>query len=132
MMKVVKHFTAYQSHLVSDPNSSLRTGDVVRIAPGWCTSKHVRHVVTEIVAPWGPPVEERPPVRTLEEMAEERRVKREAKMERRELRRTRGELDDGQASGEEPALEERHTDVIGGPEAVGSEERVGGEERMDG
>ncbi|KAL9006370.1 MAG: hypothetical protein Q9188_000844 [Gyalolechia gomerana] len=127
---IKKHFTAYQSHLVSDPNSSLREGDVVRIAPRWRTSKHIRHVVTEIVAPWGPPVEERPPIPNREEMAEERRMKREAKMERREVKR-RGVSDERQANGGGPTLKERHTDVIGGPEVVGGEERVVLEKMMD-
>lgn len=119
---IKKHFTAYESHLVSDPNSSLREGDVVRIAPGWRTSKHIRHVVTEIVAPWGPPVEERPPIPKLEELTEEKRMKREAKLERKEARK-KEEPSERQADGGVP-LKERHTNVIGGPEVVGGEERV--------
>lgn len=119
---MIQHFTAYESHLVSDPNSSLREGDVVRIAPGWRTSKHIRHVVTEIVAPWGPPVEERPPIPKVEELHEEKRIKREAKLARREARR-KEEPVGSQADGG-PTSKERHTDVIGGPEVVGVEERV--------
>ncbi|KAL8928449.1 MAG: hypothetical protein Q9208_001682 [Pyrenodesmia sp. 3 TL-2023] len=118
-----KHFTAHQSHLVSDPNSSLREGDVVRIAPAWRASKHIRHVVTEIVSPWGPPVEERPPIPDLEEMAEEMRAKREAKIERRAAKR-QGHLIDEDDGEQEPTLKERHTNVIGGPEVLGGEERV--------
>ncbi|KAL8909208.1 MAG: hypothetical protein Q9207_000382 [Kuettlingeria erythrocarpa] len=118
-----KHFTAHQSHLVSDPNSSLREGDVVRIAPGWRAGKRIRHVVTEIVAPWGPPVEERPPIPDVEEMVEEMRVKREAKKERRAAKR-QGDLvaEDGGEQG--PTLQERHTNVLGGPEVVEGEEQL--------
>lgn len=36
----------------------------MKIASGWRTSKNVRHVVTQIVAPFGAPVEDRPPVLT--------------------------------------------------------------------
>lgn len=56
------------------------------IAPGWRYSKHVHHVVTSIIAPFGTPVEERPPVPTEEERLEERRRKYEAKKVRREER----------------------------------------------
>ncbi|KAL8974325.1 MAG: hypothetical protein Q9197_001445 [Variospora fuerteventurae] len=126
-----KHFTAHQSHLVSDPNSSLREGDVVRIAPGWRASKHIRHVVTEIVAPWGPALEERPPVPSMAALAEERRAKHEAKRERSLAARQRAGPSDGHGSDEGPTLKERHTDVIGGPEVVGGEERVVLEKEME-
>jgi small subunit ribosomal protein S17 len=62
-----QHFPSPQTHLVADPNNSLVEGDVVRIASGWRTSKHIRHVVTAIVAPFGRPVEERPPILTEDE-----------------------------------------------------------------
>jgi small subunit ribosomal protein S17 len=68
---------------VHDPNSSLRTGDVVSIVPGWPTSKHKRHVVKKIIAPYGTPAEERPPIPTLEERIAEREAKQAAKGERR-------------------------------------------------
>ncbi|KAI4127614.1 MAG: hypothetical protein LQ338_003109 [Usnochroma carphineum] len=119
-----KHFTVHQSHLVSDPNSSLRQGDVVRIAAGWRNSKHnIRHIVTEIVAPWGPPVEERPPIPKLEDLREQQRAKREKNTVRRAARR-KGESGDGEGGEGDPTLKERHTRVIGGPEVVGGEERV--------
>lgn len=79
--------------------------------------------MTEIVSPWGPPVEERPPIPDLEEMAEEMRAKREAKIERRATKR-QGHLIDEDDGEQEPTLEERHTNVIGGPEVIGGEERV--------
>lgn len=42
-------------------------------------------MVTEIVAPWGSAVEERPPVRGEEERVRIKREKREAKLERRRV-----------------------------------------------
>ncbi|KAF1967507.1 nucleic acid-binding protein [Bimuria novae-zelandiae CBS 107.79] len=65
--KFRKHFPSETTYLVADPNSSLVEGDVVRIASGWRTSRNIRHVVTSIVAPFGEPVENRPPVLTDEE-----------------------------------------------------------------
>ncbi|KAJ4346573.1 uncharacterized protein N0V89_010504 [Didymosphaeria variabile] len=65
--KFRKHFPSEQTYLVADPNSSLVEGDVVRIASGWRTSKNIRHVVTSIVAPFGEPVENRPPILSEEE-----------------------------------------------------------------
>ncbi|KAI9870534.1 MAG: hypothetical protein M1830_004121, partial [Pleopsidium flavum] len=95
------YFPSHETHLVHDPRSSLRTGDIVRIVPGWRVSKHVRHVVAEIVAPFGPRVDERPRVLSEEEREEERRVKREAKVRRREGRRG-GVVDgEGNDNGEE-------------------------------
>ncbi|KAH6890988.1 hypothetical protein B0T10DRAFT_484116 [Thelonectria olida] len=86
--KVVnKWFADPKTYLVHDPNSSLRTGDVVSIVPGWPTSQHKRHVVKHIIAPFGAPVEERPPVPTLEERIVEREAKKAAKDERRASRR---------------------------------------------
>lgn len=78
-----KWFADPKHYLVHDPNSSLRTGDVVSIVPGWPTSKHKRHVIKKIIAPYGTPTEERPPIPTLEERIAEREAKRAAKSERR-------------------------------------------------
>ncbi|KAL8695361.1 MAG: hypothetical protein Q9218_000120 [Villophora microphyllina] len=80
-----KFHTRQKTHHVSDPNSSLRTGDVVRIAPAkWSSpSNSIKHVVTEIVAPWGEPMEERPPIPSLGELAKERRAKNKARMARK-------------------------------------------------
>ncbi|EKG17662.1 Ribosomal protein S17 [Macrophomina phaseolina MS6] len=62
-----KDFPAPYHVLVSDPTESAREGDVVNLRNGWRTSKHVHHVVTRIVAPFGPAIEDRPPVPTEEE-----------------------------------------------------------------
>ena len=94
-----KHFTVPRSYLVSDPTSSLRTGDVVRIASGWHVSKLIRHVVTEILAPYGTPVEERPRVMSEEERVRKLEEKRERKLERRRVRKERER--EGLGEGEE-------------------------------
>lgn len=82
-----KQFLTYQNHLVSDPNDSIRTGDVVKIARVRRISGHIQHVVTEIVAPWGPKIEERPPIMSLEEREARWKVWKEAKTERKRLQR---------------------------------------------
>ncbi|KAM3427640.1 hypothetical protein MY4824_009318 [Beauveria thailandica] len=83
-----KIFYADPKHyLVHDPNSSLRTGDVVAIAPGWPTSRHKRHVVKHIIAPYGPPIENRPAIPSLDEIISEREAKKEAKDERKAMKK---------------------------------------------
>ncbi|TDZ19745.1 37S ribosomal protein S17 [Colletotrichum sidae] len=83
--KVQKMFTKPKSYLVHDPNTSLRTGDVVSIVPGWRTSRHKRHVVKNIIAPYGTPIEERPPIPSEEERLAARIQQREAKEARRAI-----------------------------------------------
>jgi small subunit ribosomal protein S17 len=73
--------------LVHDPRDSLRAGDIITIQPGWRASKHVHHVVSSIIAPFGTTVEERPPVPSAEEREAERDKKKAAKDERRRSRR---------------------------------------------
>ncbi|KAL0936675.1 mitochondrial 37S ribosomal protein uS17m [Colletotrichum truncatum] len=91
--KVQKMFTKPKNYLVHDPNSSLRTGDVVSIVPGWRTSRHKRHVVKGIIAPHATPIEERPPIPTEEERLAARMQKRDAKDTRRAARRQEDGLD---------------------------------------
>ncbi|KAB2572438.1 37S ribosomal protein S17 [Lasiodiplodia theobromae] len=62
-----KDFPAPYHVLVSDPTESAREGDVVTLRNGWRTSKQVHHVVTSIVAPFGPAISERPPIPTEQE-----------------------------------------------------------------
>ncbi|KAK7752118.1 hypothetical protein SLS62_005861 [Diatrype stigma] len=85
--KVQKYFKQPRYALAHDPRNSTRQGDVVAIAQSWRESQHVRHVVRHIIAPYGPPISERPPVPTLEERVAERAARREAKDERRAERR---------------------------------------------
>ncbi|KAH7197746.1 uncharacterized protein B0J16DRAFT_409334 [Fusarium flagelliforme] len=84
---VNKWFADPKHYLVHDPNSSLRTGDVVSIVPGWPTSQHKRHVIKEIIAAHGVPAHKRPPVPTMEERIAEYEAKKAAKDERRAARR---------------------------------------------
>ncbi|PGH26594.1 hypothetical protein AJ80_01723 [Polytolypa hystricis UAMH7299] len=57
-----KLYPTKRTYLVSDPNNSLREGDVIEFSSGWRKSKHVRHVVDRIIAPFGEKVEDRPAV----------------------------------------------------------------------
>lgn len=76
-----------------DPHNSLRAGDVVEVQANWRTSKSKKWVVNKIVAPFGPSIHERPPVPTPEEREAAKAVKRDAKVQRRDLRRTRERLE---------------------------------------
>lgn len=60
---------------------------MVAIAPGWRSSTTKRHVVKHIIAPAGIPIEDRPPVPTLEERVEAYETKKAAKDERRAARK---------------------------------------------
>ncbi|KAH7325133.1 hypothetical protein B0I35DRAFT_476323 [Stachybotrys elegans] len=84
---VKKTFARPKHYLVHDPNSSLRTGDVVSIRPGWRTSKQKRHLVEKIIAPYGTPIEERPPIPSLQQVLLEYEEKRAAKARREAARR---------------------------------------------
>ncbi|KAI0138877.1 hypothetical protein GGR57DRAFT_46681 [Xylariaceae sp. FL1272] len=86
--RVQKWFKAPHYKLVHDPRNSLRKGDVVAIQSSWRESQHVRHVVKHIIAPYGAPIDQRPPVPTLEERVAELTAKRQQKDERRALRRS--------------------------------------------
>lgn len=66
----------HENYLVSDPNSSLRLGDVVKIYNERKVSRHIKHVVTEILAPWGPAITERPPIMTADDRERVRREKK--------------------------------------------------------
>ncbi|KAH8661630.1 hypothetical protein BGZ60DRAFT_455675 [Tricladium varicosporioides] len=83
---IQKDFNHTSHLLVHDPASSLRTGDIISISPGWRTSKNVHHVVREIIAPFGEPIEGRPPVPSEEERMAVREAKKAAKQERRRVR----------------------------------------------
>ncbi|KAK4979406.1 hypothetical protein LTR28_005003 [Elasticomyces elasticus] len=85
MQKTVKFFSTPTNYLVHDPNSSTNEGDIVSLTP-LRTSKHVHHVISAIIAPFGKPVEERPPVPTAGEREKAYRVKRTKKFQRKKLR----------------------------------------------
>ena len=46
-------------------------------------SRHIQHVVTEIVAPWGLTIDERPPIPSAEERIAFKAEKKRKKLERR-------------------------------------------------
>ncbi|KAF2746925.1 nucleic acid-binding protein [Sporormia fimetaria CBS 119925] len=71
-----KYFPRPRNYLVADPNNSLVEGDIVRISSGWRFSKSIHHVVTAIVAPFGAPATDRPPVLTEEQLLQKRLEKR--------------------------------------------------------
>jgi small subunit ribosomal protein S17 len=74
-----KHFNDPKHVLVHDPRRSCEVGDVISLRSNWPVSKHVKHVVTGIVSPFGRTVEERPAVMTEEERVLERQNRRKAK-----------------------------------------------------
>ncbi|KAF2730075.1 nucleic acid-binding protein [Polyplosphaeria fusca] len=65
--KFRKSYASPNTHVVADPNNSLVEGDVVRIESGNRCSKTIRHVVHSIVAPFGSPATDRPPVLSQKE-----------------------------------------------------------------
>ncbi|MCJ1384227.1 hypothetical protein MMC17_007343 [Xylographa soralifera] len=121
--RIQKHFTISRHHLVSDPTAALRSGDVIRMTTER-HSRHIRHVVTAIVAPAGEPIAERPAVLTGEQREELRAAKRGRKLARREERRGGG--GEGREGEGEGAMvdtgEERDGRVV---EAVGRMGEVG-------
>ncbi|KAF2634536.1 nucleic acid-binding protein [Massarina eburnea CBS 473.64] len=113
--KFRKHFPSPQTHLVADPQNSLVEGDVVRIASGFRTSKSIRHVVTAIVAPFGAPVEERPPVPTDEQRMDgliKKRILKDVRSAARGRRTSEQRLIQARKQGHEiPSLEEAMANV---------------------
>ncbi|KAK8044890.1 ribosomal protein S17 [Apiospora rasikravindrae] len=81
---VSKSFKYPHYHLVHDPSNSVRQGDVISIAAGWRASSRKKHVVKHIIAPYGQPIDARPPVPTEEELKADYIADRVAKIERRE------------------------------------------------
>lgn len=70
--------------MVHDPNNSIRQGDVISIAGGWRTSTSKRHVVRHIIAPYGEPIDARPPVPSQEELTAAYLAERVEKLKRRQ------------------------------------------------
>lgn len=64
---------------------------MISISPGWRASKQVHHVVNSILAPFGEPIEARPPVPTVEERIAEKEAKRKLKEGKRRMK-AMGEL----------------------------------------
>ena len=81
-----QYFESYTQHLVHDPNNSLIVGDVIQLHR-LRVSKRVHHVVGRITAPFGKPIQDRPPIPTPDERLAQYKKERFAKLERRALRR---------------------------------------------
>ncbi|GAB7344407.1 hypothetical protein MBLNU457_2259t1 [Dothideomycetes sp. NU457] len=92
MDKTVKNFNSNTNKLVHDPANSIRKGDVISLRPHYA-SKHARHIVHEIISPFGEPISARPPLLTEEQMQAIVDAKRAAKAERRSLRAKAGQGD---------------------------------------
>lgn len=85
-------FHSAEQHLVHDPNNSLITGDVVELHR-LHVSKRVRHVVASVIAPFGTPLEARPPIPTPDDRLAVYKETRFRKFKRRELRAKAAEGD---------------------------------------
>lgn len=82
---MVQMFHSAEQHLVHDPNNSLITGDVVELHR-LHVSRRVRHVVASVIAPFGTPLEARPPIPTPDDRLAAYKEARFRKLKRRELR----------------------------------------------
>ena len=74
-------YTHHDHYLVHDEYNACRAGDVVRLLPGMRSSKHKKHVVAEVITPFG--TGERKPIETEEEWQLRKSQKEAAKLERR-------------------------------------------------
>lgn len=91
-LTLFQNFNSNTNKLVHDPKNSIRKGDVISIRPHYA-SKHARHIVHEIISPFGTPIADRPSLPTAEDMQAAVDAKRAAKAERRTLRRQAAEGD---------------------------------------
>ncbi|QKX63401.1 uncharacterized protein TRUGW13939_10571 [Talaromyces rugulosus] len=80
---IQKYYPHVTTYLVSDPQGSLREGDVIEFSSGARRSPRVRHVVDRIVAPFGVGIDERPAVLTREQREQQQTEKRQAKVARK-------------------------------------------------
>ncbi|KAK6352830.1 hypothetical protein TWF696_004830 [Orbilia brochopaga] len=76
-----KYFHRHIDVLSHDERSACRTGDVVRILPIERASKLKRHMVAEVISPFG--TGERIPIETPEELEERMNARRTARAENR-------------------------------------------------
>jgi ribosomal protein S17 len=126
-----KHYPKETHFLVSDPNNSLREGDVIEFSSGAPKSRRVHHVVERIVAPFGTPIEKRRPVLSREERDQERERKWAAKYLRREERRLGAPVDlagiaglEGQGQAEGVSTAELIHRIHGANERIGRVKRL--------
>jgi hypothetical protein len=90
--------------MVSDPQNSLREGDVIEFSSGYPKSRRVHHVVERIIAPFGEAIEDRPPVLSRAERDAIRLKKRMAKAARRDQRR----VENGATQAQNPVHGQEH------------------------
>ncbi|KAF2664538.1 hypothetical protein BT63DRAFT_429299 [Microthyrium microscopicum] len=77
--KLKKYYNEPIHLLANDPNNSSATGDVVKIRDQWRVSAGVKHVLTDIVSPFGIPLDKRRPIPTEAERQAARAEKRRKK-----------------------------------------------------
>lgn len=127
-----QYFQRPSHALVRDPNSSLRTGDVIRLAPER-HSTHVRHVVASLIAAFGPPASDRPPILSAEQRVALAAQKNEAATLRRARRGVPAAIEaakykgwwDAAAEGEAPAPASNRTDLAGRESLPGGGHKFG-------
>jgi Ribosomal protein S17 len=56
---------------VHDHKDSCEIGDIIKLRSNWRVSKYIRHVITEVVTPFGKPLQERPAVPSIQQMQQE-------------------------------------------------------------
>ncbi|KAE9981854.1 hypothetical protein BLS_006920 [Venturia inaequalis] len=101
--RIQKYYDEPFNILVSDPTQSVREGDVISCISGLRSSSTVRHVVTGIIAPMGPPLSERPPVPT----ESQRLAAKEADRAARDIKQAaKGRVVAGRRAAERRRLEE--------------------------
>jgi ribosomal protein S17 len=91
-----KTYPKTTTYLVADPRDSLREGDVIEFSSGAPRSRHVRHVVERIIAPFGEEISARPAVMTREEREAEKMAKRGEKLARKAARLAEAASAEGQ------------------------------------
>ncbi|KAL4763061.1 uncharacterized protein BDW70DRAFT_132873 [Aspergillus foveolatus] len=99
-----KSYPKVTTFMVSDPQNSLREGDVIEFSSGYPKSRRVHHVVERIIAPFGEAIEDRPPVLSRAERDAIRLKKRMAKAARREQRR----VENGTTQAQNPVHGQEH------------------------
>ncbi|RDW65869.1 uncharacterized protein DSM5745_09608 [Aspergillus mulundensis] len=99
-----KNYPKVTTFMVSDPQNSLREGDVIEFSSGYPKSRRVHHVVERIIAPFGQTIKDRPAVLSREERNAIRVEKRVAKAARREQRR----LESGATQSQTPVHGQEH------------------------
>lgn len=136
-----RHYNEHPTFMVSDPADSLREGDIVRFAP-WPKTKKVRHVVTDLMVPFGPPADERPAVTGLEELVRRKQEQHAREWEKKQARKRAVRAEQ---AGEEGVVEAqsdgKHSDFTGkkidglrqqGLEQEEQAERIEAEAEQDG